>query len=153
LSIKLLVFPHSHYCEKARWALDFKGIDYQVRVIMPWFHVRTLKKYTDVSTVPVLLNGETVVQGSSKIIDYLETQHPAHLLSPLDRYELRECLVGDRFSRADLSVSSMLSLLVMPEQHPFPWPAIPDPQLQKFIHSYHRHPVYKWAQKIYSRHR
>lgn len=34
--MKLLEFPHSHYCEKARWALDFKNISYQrVALITP----------------------------------------------------------------------------------------------------------------------
>jgi len=28
--MKLLVFPHSHYCEKARWALEHKGIPFEV---------------------------------------------------------------------------------------------------------------------------
>ena len=27
--MKLLEFPHSHYCEKARWALDYKGIPFE----------------------------------------------------------------------------------------------------------------------------
>lgn len=33
-----------------------------------------------------------------------------------------EYLIGGSFSRADVTACSMLSLLVMPKQHPLPWP-------------------------------
>ena len=65
----------------------------------------------------------------------------------------RQYLVGDRFSRADLSVASMLSLLVMPAEHPFPWRAIPDRQTRIFYDEYHHHPVSEWVRKMYRDHR
>jgi glutathione S-transferase len=62
-------------------------------------------------------------------------------------------LVGEQFSRADLSVASMLSLLIMPPEHPFPWKAIPDPKARSFYEEYQNHPVYEWARKMYRDHR
>ena len=62
-------------------------------------------------------------------------------------------LVGDQFTRADLSVASMLSLLVMPPEHPFPWREIPDPQAKAFYDEYQDHPVTEWVAAIYREHR
>src|SRR5882762_1573570 len=41
---KLYDFRSSHYSEKARWALDFKGIPYAPRHLLPGFHMRTTRK-------------------------------------------------------------------------------------------------------------
>ena len=35
---ELYDFRFSHYSEKARWALDFKGIPYTSRHLLPGFH-------------------------------------------------------------------------------------------------------------------
>jgi glutathione S-transferase len=65
----------------------------------------------------------------------------------------RQYLVGEQFTRADLSVASMLSLLVMPAEHPFPWREIPDPQARAFYDEYQKHPVVEWVTKMYRDHR
>lgn len=242
--MKLLEFPHSHYCEKARWALDYKGVPYQPLPIMPGFHMLTVRRHAPDTCVPVLLDDGRAVQGSSEIIDYLEQQYPDHPLTPTDAGERRACLdieqamdkrlgepirqvlyagllaypdfirycfthpmpwvkqqifslfypmlrqkiyqtyvvseqrverarrefdaamadmqtllgqrrylVGECFSRADLSVAAMLSLLVMPAEHPFPWPDIPDPRTRVFLDEYRDHPVATWVAGIYRQHR
>ena len=80
--MKLLEFPHSHYCEKARWALDYKGIPFQPVPLLPGFHVITVRRYAPDTSVPVFLSDERVVQGSSEIIDYLENKYPSRPLTP-----------------------------------------------------------------------
>ena len=35
----LLTFPSSHYCEKARWALDYAGANYVEEPHFPAFHM------------------------------------------------------------------------------------------------------------------
>lgn len=65
--MKLLEFPHSHYCEKARWALDYKGIAFQAVAIMPGLHMISVGKYAPDTSVPVLLDNSEVVQGSSEV--------------------------------------------------------------------------------------
>jgi glutathione S-transferase len=64
-------------------------------------------------------------------------------------------LLGDKFTWADLSVASMLSLLVLPKEHPFPWHErdIPDPEIKELHDSYKSHPVAEWVRKIYREHR
>lgn len=242
--MKLLEFPHSHYCEKARWALDYKGIPFESAAIMPGFHMITVRKYAPKTSVPVLLTGKEVVQGSSEIIDYLEQKYPSHLLTPTDADNRRMCLeiensmderlgenirrvlynsllaypdfirncftqpmpqikqlifmifypvlrkkiyntyvistarverarrefdiamdelekrlegkrylVGEQFTRADLTVASMLSLLVLPLEHPFQWQEIPDSQIKTIYAEYMDHPVSQWVRKMYRDHR
>ena len=69
------------------------------------------------------------------------------------KFEGRKYLVGDTFSRADLSFASMLSLIVKPTEHPFPWGDIPDPEIRSFYNDYDDHPVCRWVSKIYKEHR
>jgi glutathione S-transferase len=242
---KLLLFPHSHFCEKARWALDYKEIAHEAIAIVPGLHLMTVRKLADESSVPVLIddNGK-VIQGSSAIIDHLDANVPCNQLSPetledrqacaaiektmdlqlgvnirrilyssllnypafirkcftysmpahkkiayrciapklhraiyktyvispnkvakahkefetamdllAKRIEQKPYLVGNKFSRADLSVAAMLSLLTQPPEHPFPWGEIPDPEAQAFCERYRQHPVSLWVTNIYKQYR
>lgn len=79
----LLQFPISHFCEKVRWALDHKSISYKKRSLVPGVHALTTKKHGR-SSVPVLLDGASAVQGSAAIIDYLEQRFPENPLTPAD---------------------------------------------------------------------
>ena len=36
----LVTIPYSHYCELARWALDFSGIEYQEVKYSPGYHAK-----------------------------------------------------------------------------------------------------------------
>ncbi len=242
---KLLIFPHSHFCEKARWALDYKGIGHDAVAIVPGLHLMTVRKIAAESSVPVLVNDNgTVILGSSAIIDQLDANYPDRQLSPATEEERQACaaiektmdvqlgvnirrilysslldypafirkcfthsmpshkklayrflaaklhkaiyqiyvispekvakahhefeiamdimakrieqkpyLVGDKFSRADLSVAAMLSLLTQPPEHPFPWGDIPDPEAQAFCERYREHPVSLWVNEIYRQYR
>jgi glutathione S-transferase len=81
----LYVFAISHYCEKARWALDFLGIGYELRHLAPGPHVRAAKQLgASGSSLPLLVSGERLVQGSAAIIDWAEQRaaDPSRRLSP-----------------------------------------------------------------------
>jgi glutathione S-transferase len=79
---RLYVFTISHYCEKARWALEYKGIDYELVTLMPGPHALTVRKFSRSSVVPLLVDGEHVVQGSTQIIDYVEQRYSDRALTP-----------------------------------------------------------------------
>lgn len=71
----LVTFGFSHFCEKARWSLDWYGIDYSEIGWPPGLHVVLAKRCgAKASTLPLVLDGETVVQGSGAIIDWAETK-------------------------------------------------------------------------------
>ena len=238
------MFPHSHFCEKARWALDYKGVPYRVVALLPLLHGFTVRRHAPKTTVPVLLTNGQVIQGSSEIIDHVDELVAVRRLTPTDGAELEEgrrleawasvhlgdhlrrllydrllawpeficrCfghgmsaskrtllrayypllrlgvyrvfvggpekversrhefasamdhlakvldgrsyLVGDSFSRVDLSVASLLSLLAVPPEHPLPFGEIPDEGARAFMDGYRDHPVTRWTLDMYAKHR
>ena len=218
IMIKLYQFPISHFCEKIRWTLDYKNIDYEIKNLIPGLHSITTKKLATETSVPILTHDDRVIQGSSKIISYLDNTFPTQNLTPeelkikeealkwedyLEReignnvrlccyhilleypnivipfftqnspwygkpflaimfpklkirmklrmklndvsakkaredlriaidklythYQKHEFLVGNQFSRADLTAASLLSPLFMPEKYGLNWPdKLPD---------------------------
>ncbi|MGL4502109.1 MAG: glutathione S-transferase family protein, partial [Planktothrix sp.] len=76
----LLQFSTSHYCRKARLALGYKGISYQVENLTPGLHTLKLKPLTGLTTVPVLLpqiEGQPqAIADSTQIFKYLEHNYP-----------------------------------------------------------------------------
>lgn len=88
---KLYVFPISHYCEKARWILDHKGIPYQTINLMPGYHVPVIKKLGSATTVPLLVIENQNIQGSDHIAKHLESSFPARPLWPNDAKDKELC--------------------------------------------------------------
>lgn len=85
MTIKLYQFCISHYSEKARWALDYKGVNYKPINLLPGQHARTITQMTRAdSSVPVLDHDGQIVQGSAQIVDYLDQVFPDNPLTPED---------------------------------------------------------------------
>jgi glutathione S-transferase len=71
----LYVFNISHYCEKARWALEACGIDFELRHTMVGAHRALAKKLgARRGSVPFLQTDSGVICGSAAIVDWCETQ-------------------------------------------------------------------------------
>ncbi|MDH3532732.1 MAG: glutathione S-transferase N-terminal domain-containing protein [Gammaproteobacteria bacterium] len=243
----LYVFAISHYCEKARWALDYLGIDYELRFVAPGEHGQIAKKLgAPRSSVPYLLAGEQVVQGSADIIDwadaaaassekrltpdegreaceqieqridaiagvhirryyysealvdYPQTVRPIftrdlpllkRLLISIGWGKIREFmitamdlgrrqgqeskditageldwvdglladgrahLVGDRLSRADIAVASLLAPLALPPQHPAYGTIKHPPRMAEDVAGWEQRSSIKWVRDIYARYR
>src|SRR6266480_584462 len=66
----------SHYNEKARWALDYKGIPHIRRAAMPGLHRRTARRLSGGRTFPILVLDGTAVGDSTQIIAALEDRYP-----------------------------------------------------------------------------
>lgn len=98
MSTTLYQFPISHYCEKARWALDYKGVPYQVKTLLPGLHVKTLRRIVPDTTVPVLLINNSAVQGSDQIIDHLDQLVSEKPLTPQDATQRQEAAEWESFA-------------------------------------------------------
>ncbi len=72
----LLQFSTSHYCRKARLALGYKNLDYQVENLTPGLHIFRVKPLTGLTTVPVLITENEVIGDSTNIYQYLEKIQP-----------------------------------------------------------------------------
>jgi glutathione S-transferase len=84
----------SHYNEKARWALDYKGIPYELRAPMPGAHRLTALRLTrgKHDRLPVLgLEGRRIGD-STAIIAALEDHQPEPPLYPADPAERERAL-------------------------------------------------------------
>lgn len=85
MALQLYQFAISHYCEKVRWALDYKGLNYQAFMLLPGQHVGKVKKLgASASSVPVLVHDGHCVQESARILDYLDETFPDQPLTPSD---------------------------------------------------------------------
>ncbi len=74
----LYLFAISHYCEKARWALDQYGIAYQPQFVMPGMNRAIAKKLGAASgSLPFMQAGADMIAGSGAIIDWGETHKSA----------------------------------------------------------------------------
>ena len=70
---QLYIFPISHYCEKARWALDYLNVDYGLQFLAPGVHAElTAKLGARDTSLPVMVFDEGVIQGSHEIIEWAE---------------------------------------------------------------------------------
>ncbi|MFL5834698.1 MAG: glutathione S-transferase family protein [Solirubrobacterales bacterium] len=80
---------YSHYAEKARWALEYKGIDHVRRSPLPGAHIPIALVLTRgaLPTVPVLQIDGRTIGDSTEIIAALESIHPEPPLYPIDAAE------------------------------------------------------------------
>lgn len=240
----LYQFPISHYCEKVRWALDYKKIPYTLKNLIPGPHIVTTRRIAPQTSVPILKDGEMIIQGSGAIISYLDQMYPERPLTPSDptlkkealelekyfdteigmhlrryiyntilprrdivepmllaqgpawgpkvyrvifplvrflmkksmninpesaaRSEVRlrsamekingmvakkQFLIGNQFSRADITAAALLAPLCWPKEHAFPWPkSVPEP-LAGFRKEWELTASYQWVLKMYQDYR
>jgi len=98
--ITLYQLHWSHYVEKVRWALDYKGVAWSAIDVDPFtkrqmHHLRcklTLDSGRSLHVVPTIhdVDTDTVVADSSKILEYLERTYPTPALYPTDRGEYED---------------------------------------------------------------
>ncbi len=75
---RLVTIPISHYCEKARWALDRAGIAYREERHVQIVHRVASRRAGGGGTVPVLVAPEGVFAQSADILAYAD-RHGAQL--------------------------------------------------------------------------
>jgi glutathione S-transferase len=85
---RLITFKISHYCEKARWALDHIGFPYVEECHLPLLH-RLKTNPLGGSSVPVLLTQDKVLTDSQAILQHLDTLAQPHLKLYPDAPRLR----------------------------------------------------------------
>ncbi len=72
----LITIPISHYCEKARWALDWAGVGYEERAHLQIFHWVAVRRAGGGKTAPVLVLGDRVLADSAEIVEEADAQAP-----------------------------------------------------------------------------
>jgi glutathione S-transferase len=78
---RLITIPLSHYCEKARWALDCAGVDYVEERHVPLLH-RSRTKKVGAKSVPVLVTAARTYADSGSIVRYADEHSRTSPLLP-----------------------------------------------------------------------
>ncbi len=69
---RLITIPISHFCEKARWALERAGLEYREERHVQGVHILVARRVGGGETVPVLIAPEGVFPESEQIIAYAD---------------------------------------------------------------------------------
>ena len=72
----LITIPISHYCEKARWALDRAGLPWQERAHLQLLHYLPAMWAGRSKTVPVLIHDDGVLCDSADILRWVDSHLP-----------------------------------------------------------------------------
>jgi len=90
MMIELLQFRHSPYNEKVRWALDLKQVPHRRRSLLPGPHMATVRKLSGHTHTPLILADGQVIDGSARILEWLEARWPRPAIFPVDATERSE---------------------------------------------------------------
>jgi glutathione S-transferase len=98
---RFITLPLSHYCEKARWALDLAGIDYREERHLPLIH-RWHTKRLGGTTVPILVTQGEVLIDSSAIVRFIAHELPETGLLPMRSADRQEAVEMERYFDREL---------------------------------------------------
>ena len=101
--IELLQFRHSPYNEKVRWALDLKRVPHRRRSLLPGPHVATLRRLTGRTHTPVIVAEGQAIDGSARILEWIEARWPQPALFPADATDRAEALRIQHWFDEDLT--------------------------------------------------
>jgi glutathione S-transferase len=74
--LRLITIPISHYCEKARWALERAGIPYREERHVQGIHRVVARRAGGGQTVPVLVTPDGVLGESEDILRWVDERTP-----------------------------------------------------------------------------
>jgi glutathione S-transferase len=81
--LRLITIPISHYCEKARWALERAGLRYREQRHVQGRHRVAARRAGGGPTVPVLVTPQCVIGESEQILVWVDGHTPSeHRLFP-----------------------------------------------------------------------
>ena len=101
-NIILYEFPISHFCEKVRWALDYKEIPHTKQTLLPGLHSKKMFALTEQYSVPVLKHKNDHVHDSSKIISHLEKHFAHNPLNPTKKQHLQQAMEWEDFANKNI---------------------------------------------------
>ncbi|MEB3753859.1 glutathione S-transferase [Acinetobacter sp. MD2(2019)] len=95
----LYQFPLSHFCEKARWLLDYKELDYMAQNLTPGWHQAFARLKTGQNNLPILKDGSNWIADATQIAKYLDQNYPEHVLLGVNTAEQEKILALDHISQ------------------------------------------------------
>ncbi|MCB9569203.1 MAG: glutathione S-transferase [Myxococcales bacterium] len=71
---RLITIPFSHFCDKARWALQRRGIAFVEDGHLPLFHFLAVRRAGGNRTVPALALADRLIGDSTEILQWADAQ-------------------------------------------------------------------------------
>jgi glutathione S-transferase len=116
--LELYQFELSHYCEKVRLILDYKGLEYRTVEVTPGVGQLDLFRLSGQRQVPVLKDGATVIADSTAIALYLEEHYPDQPILPSDPQQRALCLLMEEWADESIGNNGRKVMLSAFGQHP-----------------------------------
>lgn len=108
--LELYQFEISHYCEKVRLILDYKGLTYRKIEVTPGIGQIDLYRMSGQRKVPVLKDGSEIIADSTAIAKYLERQYPERPIIPTNPQERAVCFLLEELADESIGLKSRMAL-------------------------------------------
>ena len=102
----LITILISHYCEKARWALERAGLPWTERAHLQGWHYTPAMRAARSKTVPVLIHNGGMLSESADILHWVDVQTTFDDIAA-QLSDGRAFLMGDRCTAADIAFATM----------------------------------------------
>ncbi|NJO42795.1 MAG: glutathione S-transferase family protein [Cyanobacteria bacterium RU_5_0] len=109
--LELYQFELSHYCEKIRLILDYKGLAYRKIEVPPGLGQLDLYRISGQRQVPVLKDGTEVIADSTAIAHYLDQKYPDRPIIPVDPKQRALCLLMEEWADESIGFNARKVLL------------------------------------------
>ncbi|MEM7773241.1 MAG: glutathione S-transferase family protein [Cyanobacteria bacterium P01_A01_bin.37] len=109
--LELYQFEMSHYAEKIRLILDYKGLDYQKIDVTPGVGQLDIYQLSGQRQVPVLKDGTNVVADSTAIAFYLDKTYPERPIVPTEPKQRGLCLMMEEWADESIGLNSRKVML------------------------------------------
>jgi len=133
--LELYQFELSHYCEKIRLILDYKGLPYRKVEVTPGVGQFDLFKLSGQRQVPVLKDGAEVIADSTAIALYLDQKYPDRPILPTDPQQRALCLLMEEWADESIGLNARKVMLGAFSQNPDLRSAILPPTVPSFLRS------------------
>lgn len=108
--LELYQFEISHYCEKVRLILDYKGLSYRKIEVTPGIGQIDLYRMSGQRQVPVLKDGSEIIADSTAIAKYLERQYPERPIIPTNPQQRALCFLLEELADQSIGQKSRMAL-------------------------------------------
>ncbi|GAP98061.1 glutathione S-transferase family protein [Leptolyngbya sp. NIES-2104] len=109
--LELYQFEMSHYVEKVRLILDYKGLPYRKIEVTPGIGQIELFQLSGQRKVPVLKDGSEIIADSTAIAEYLDRKYPEKPIIPADPKLKGQVLLIEQWADESLGLNARKGLI------------------------------------------
>ncbi len=109
--IELYQFEMSHYSEKIRLILDYKGLEYRKVEVTPGLGQLELMRISGQRQVPVLKDDTEVIADSTAIAEYLDKKYPEKPIIPSEPKLRGLCLLIEQWADESIGLNARKCLV------------------------------------------